>query len=770
MKFKSITFKLLSFLIAALTLATISILTLSHIQLVPIVDKSQNEIYSEKLDIIWSSLSKLDQKLQKTGLVEAYIDDFMTSAVHSLKTTYYPSKNKDIHLFILDNDGKFVVKPDRGQLHLSQDKLSAFFDDMSATKGQFTAQKDTNPTWNIYRQFEPWGWTICYSVPLSVKYADVKKFVTLLLITMVSIILTIAFLLSLIIARLVSPITLLEKNAAMISAGNLEQPIEIRSTDEIGMLAKSFDYMRNSIKRQLEQLNNEIVERKSAEKELQHLRNYLSNIIDSMPSVLVGVDAKGQVTQWNKTTEKNTGIAAELAYGRPLPEVFPEMMEQMEGITQAIKAREVKRIVRNPRPLDTGIHYEDLTFYPLIANGVDGAVIRIDDVTKEYELELELSHSRKMDAIGQLAGGVAHDFNNMLSGILGAVQLLKTRQVDPDEKNLEYISIIEKASLRAADLTEKLLVFGRKGAVVSTSIDIQLLIEDTVAILNRTIDKRISISVQKGADNTFLIGDSSALQNAFLNLGINASHSMPDGGKIEIETKNIWLNRKFCDENSFEIEPGEYIQIAVRDSGSGIAQENLQKIFEPFFTTKEMGEGLGLGLSAVYGTVKDHHGLITVFSEVGTGTTFYLMLPSSEIQEHVQEKPAEIISGSATILLVDDEDIIRTTGKHLLEEMGYTILLAENGMDAVDVFSMHRDKIDLVIMDMVMPVMDGRDSIRKLRKIDRNCKIIIASGFNKGEEGRKQDTYDVQGYIKKPYRASDLSQLLAQILVQETDI
>jgi PAS domain S-box-containing protein len=764
MTFNSITFKLLSFVIAALLLVTISVLAISYIQLRPIVDKSQGEIYLEKLDVIWSNLSRIDQKLQKTGLVEAYIDDFKNSAVSGLKNTYYPLKNKDIWLFILNEHGQMVMQPDDGASFLALHELNTVILNMTESSGQFTVQADANPTWFVYRQFSPWGWTLCYAVPLSVKYADVKKFITLLLITLVSIIFVIAFVLSLIITRLVHPITLLTNNAVMISGGNLDQPIAVDRTDEIGKLAQSFDHMRNSIKTQLEQLNSEIIERRKAEKELYRLRNYLSNIIDSMPSVLVGVDAGGKVTQWNKTAEKNTGITAETAYGQTLQEVFPEMSDQMDRITQAIEAREIKRITRNPHKTDRGIQYEDMTFYPLIANGVEGAVIRIDDVTKEYELEIELNHSRKMDAIGQLAGGVAHDFNNMLSGILGAVQLLKTRQIVPDEKSLQYISIIEKASMRAADLTGKLLAFGRKGKIVSTSLDVQTLIEDTVAILSRTIDKRISISVRKGAENTFLIGDSSALQNALLNIGINASHSMPEGGKIEIETKNIWLNRSFCEESTFDIEPGEYIEIEIGDSGCGIPPENLQKIFEPFFTTKETGQGAGLGLAAVYGTVKDHNGFITVASEVGRGTTFCLLLPSSELREHTVHQDAGIVLGSGTVLLVDDEDIIRTTGKHLLEEMGYTILLAENGQEAVNIFQQYADEIDLVLMDMVMPVMDGRAAIGRLREIDQNFKIIIASGFPRSEQGDGLDRYGIQGFIQKPYRASELSRLIAQTL------
>ena len=769
MKYKSITFKLLSFVIAAFILVTISILILSYVQLIPIADKSQNVIYSEKLDVIWTTLSRIEQKLQKTGLIEAYIDDFKNSAITTLESTYYSAKNQKVQFFILNETGQLLVKPEGATASLSGSEKKNIIKNMTDARGQFTLERGTHPCWYIYRRFEPWGWTICYEVPNTVKYADVRKFISLLLITMAGITIIVAIPLALVIAWLIRPIGLLTKNAAMISAGNLEQPISIDRTDEVGLLAQSFDQMRNSIKEQLEQLTIEVAERTKAEAELKHLRNYLSNIIDSMPSVIVGVDRDKKVTQWNRRAEKNTGISAESAYGKNLAEVYPQLSDQMACITEAITAREIQQITRSRNEAESGVYYEDMTFYPLIANGVEGAVIRIDDVTKAHKLEEELSHGRKLDAIGQLAGGVAHDFNNMLSGILGAVQLLKMLPAASDKKSLEYISMIEKASLRAADLTAKLLAFGRKGKIVSSSLDTQILINDTIAILRRTIDKRIEITFENRAENTFLVGDNSGLQNALLNIGINASHAMPEGGVIAFETKNLWLNQSFCEESTFDIEPGQYLEIEVRDSGCGIAQENMQKIFEPFYTTKETGKGAGLGLAAVYGTVQDHHGLITVSSEVGHGTTFCLLFPTSEdLPRPPTREEAGATHGSGRILLVDDEEIIRVTGKHLLQEIGYSVILASNGLGAVEVFQESHDEIDLVLMDMVMPVMDGREAIEKLREIDQNCKIIIASGFPNGQQGKQLEDSGIKGFIQKPYRVAELSRLLVQILKAES--
>ncbi len=529
-------------------------------------------------------------------------------------------------------------------------------------------------------------------------------------------------------------------------------------------LEKEVQKRTAELEERMASLKNEIFERKRVEDELRHLRNYLSNIIDSMPSVLIGVDKDGKVTQWNNTAEQTTGITADAAYGKLLSDVFPQMASEMNKITESIRTRETKQEQKRLRLLEKGNIYENVTIYPLIANGVEGAVIRIDDVSKEHELEEQLNHHRKMDAIGQLAGGVAHDFNNMLGGIISAAQLLKSPKRNIGEEGLKFADMILKAAIRAADLTAKLLAFGRKGRISFTYINIHNVIDDTVAILNRTVDKKIQLQVSKDAQNHTVVGDNSGLQNALINIGINAGHAMRDGGEIQIETKNIQLDKTYCDAGPFEIKPGEYIEIEIRDTGCGIPLENFQEIFEPFYTTKEKGEGTGLGLAAVYGTVQDHHGAISVCSEVGAGTSFHILLPCSEEGADFKQTDAEVIAGSGLILLVDDEEIIRTTGKHMLEEMGYEVLPAENGREAVEIFEKRHSGIDLVIMDMIMPEMNGREAFMKMKEVDKNCKIVIMSGFAKDESLDKLREFGLTGFIRKPFVDYELSQLLAEVL------
>ena len=389
------------------------------------------------------------------------------------------------------------------------------------------------------------------------------------------------------------------------------------------------------------------------------------------------------------------------------------------------------------------------------------------DITARKQAQEQLSHNRKMDAIGQLAGGVAHDFNNLLAGIITASQMLKLPKRKLDDKGLELVDMIMSASTRAADFTNKLLTFGRKGKMLFSPINIHTAINETIAMLSNTIDKKINIRVNNNATNFIVNGDNAELQNIFLNLGINASHAMAEGGELTFSTTNIELNREFCDASTFAIEPGQFIDIEVRDTGCGIEDNCLSKIFDPFYTTKQPGSGSGLGLSAVYGTVHSHNGTINVASEIGIGTVFHIYLPNTSAPETTNEETSDnniTITGSGTILLVDDEELIRKVGSILLKEMGFDVILAANGLEAVNIFSSQNKDIDLIITDMIMPVMNGREAFYRFKKIDNYCKIIISSGFVRDENLEQMERDGLSGFIKKPFKSNELSQLIGKVL------
>jgi len=507
----------------------------------------------------------------------------------------------------------------------------------------------------------------------------------------------------------------------------------------------------------------DITEQKKVAQKLENARNYISSIIDFMPSLIIGVDKENRVTLWNLAMEKATGVTAESAKGELVSDVFPQIAPDISKIGNSILTEKTITETNKPRQTESGVQYENITIYPLISDN-EGAVIQIKNVTKEFEMQEQLNHSRKMDALGQLAGGIAHDFNNLIGGIMNSAQLLKSKKRNLDEKNIKFVDMIIKASRRAAELTEKLVAVGRKGIISPAGVDMHIIINDAVTLLERGIDKKVSISIESTAKNRIIIGDSSMIQSAIMNMCINSSHSMPDGGEITVSTKEMTLDAAYCNASVFNIEPGPYILIEISDTGCGIPLENLHKIFEPFFTTKSPNQGSGFGLAAVYGTIQDHNGAISVSSEVDKGTVFHLFLPLAKNAIVQQREEIEVLAGTGRILLVDDESIVRATGQAMLEEMGYDVLSAENGQEAVEIYQKEHHKIDLVILDIIMPVMDGRVTALNLREINHSCKIVFSSGFFKSGDLDDLKESGVSDYIRKPYHQSELSQTIVNIL------
>lgn len=489
--------------------------------------------------------------------------------------------------------------------------------------------------------------------------------------------------------------------------------------------------------------------------------DYILNIFNSIPSVLFSTDQNGFVTRWNKKTEEMTGVKAVKAVGRYAIDVYPDFHQDIHKIPESIME---KRVITEKRKTETpGMpsKCEIITISPLVEGGSEGVVVRIDDVTREEEIVKQLNQSRKMEAVGKLAGGVAHDFNNMLGGILGAAQLLKTT----DEKSPEFIDLIISAARRASDLTSSLLMLSRKSSRTVEPLYVSNLIEDTAALLERSIDKKIKILFENNAGKTVIMGDGSQIQNALLNMGINSAKAMPEGGTLSFITETIFLDEKTTESLPFNPVSGRYALIEIRDTGCGIPLENIDRIFEPFYTTREAGDGTGLGLAAVYGIIKDHKGSIKVYSEVGSGTAFYLYFPISENQEAVPVKPV-IEKGKGIILLADDEQIIRHTTCKILESLGYQVLIAENGEQAINMFKENADRIDLVILDMIMPVKNGRETFYELKKYSENVKVLVTSGFSKEEdlEGMYKD--GLAGYMKKPFNIEDLSKTVKKIITE----
>ena len=386
------------------------------------------------------------------------------------------------------------------------------------------------------------------------------------------------------------------------------------------------------------------------------------------------------------------------------------------------------------------------------------------DITERKKAQAELNHKRKMDAIGQLAGGIAHDFNNMLSAIINSAEMLKKSIKNNKESNL--INIILKSSLQASELTKKLLAFGRKDSIDSNLLNCHDIINDVVSILEKTIDRRIKISKEFKAEQFYIKGNETSLINALMNLGINAANAMPKGGKLIFKTSNIYFNKEYCEKSHFDIIEGNYIKITIEDTGVGISPENIDKIFEPFFTTKKQGEGLGLGLPAVYGTVQDHKGVIEVHSKLNEGTAFhiYLLIQSKfTAQRNIHDKESSNFD-KITILLIDDEDVVGQSTQFILEELGHEVILATSGNEGLEIYKNDYENIDVVITDMIMPDISGADLFYKLKTINPNCKVILYSGYTSDQNVEELRKNGLSAFLQKPFKFDKLISVLSKVM------
>lgn len=504
---------------------------------------------------------------------------------------------------------------------------------------------------------------------------------------------------------------------------------------------------------------------------------YFRFILDSIHDAVVSTDVNGHVTQMNAVATALSGKSTADSLGKQLPDVFHlKDADSYETVTDP-----VRKILTNIDVLPTSnsamMIVKDGRKVRLLCSGaaikndlghVIGTVLVFRDITEEHMMEEQLRQSQKMDAVGQLAGGIAHDFNNMLGGIIGAAELAEN-EIGRSSPAIEFIRMIISAAENAAGLTQKLLSFSRKGGTVFSEIDIHRSISDALVILERSLDKRIEIHRDLSAPVSTIQGDAAQIQNAVINLGINAGQAMKNGGTLKISTATLVLDATDCRGRIPEIIPGEYVEITVEDTGEGIPTDIIPRIFEPFFTTKEVGKGTGLGLAAVFGTIKDHRGCISTLSEIGIGSRFQILLPTVRSNDATLIDSAEnVVFGTGQILVVDDEPVVRATVSRMLTSLGYTVLEARDGLDALKVFHENHTQFDLVLLDMMMPRMGGRECFFELRKRYPLVKVLILSGFSKQDDLDEIVAAGAVGFLKKPYRRNTLATAIHNALNLET--
>jgi len=559
--------------------------------------------------------------------------------------------------------------------------------------------------------------------------------------------------------RILIPIRKLVKGTGKVAEGiyDVSELGELAgSYQEVEELAFSFEAMSEALQ------NREQVLRESEER--------YKNLFSSIRDVIIVADKERTILNANQPALRNLfGYEIDEIKGKNTRVIYAtDESFAYAGNEVFDKDEQVKG-----RLLETEFRKKDGTVFKgevfalklLDSNGeIRGNIGMIRDITDRQKLEEQLIHAQKMEAVGQLAGGVAHDFNNILTTIIGYASLLQMK-MSPEDQLRNNVESILSASERAATLTKSLLAYSRKQIMLPKPIDINTILSKMRNFLFRIIGEDIKLETDFANASFTVNADQGQIEQAIMNLATNARDAMPEGGILKITTELARMDRDFIEKNGYG-EEGDYVLVSIEDTGLGIDQEMLGRIFEPFFTTKEVGKGTGLGLAMVYGIVKQHNGFIDVESEEGKGTAFRIYLPLSEREIfpefHIEE--AKIQRGTETVLIAEDEEIVRGLNKEILENAGYRVIEAADGDEAVEQFMKHRDEISICLIDVVMPGKNGKEVYDDLRGVNKNIKVVFISGYNEELIQAKGILSEGIRFIYKPVPPHVLLNTIREIL------
>jgi two-component system cell cycle sensor histidine kinase/response regulator CckA len=515
----------------------------------------------------------------------------------------------------------------------------------------------------------------------------------------------------------------------------------------------------------------DITERKEAEEALRESEEKYRQLFEMESDALFLIDNEaGGILEVN--------AAAQALYGYSRDELLSmkntDLSAEPEATRDATVSHRRQIPLRYHRRKDGTVIPVEITARHFELGGRAVHVAAIRDISfrvgaeeQKRKLEAELLHAQKMEAVGTLAGGIAHDFNNLLQAVQGYAELLLIKTNASDAGAVELKEIV-RAAQKGAELTRQMLTFSRKVESNKRPLDLNHELQQVKGLLERTLPKMIEIELIL-ADNLRLVNaDRVQMQQVVMNLAVNAKDAMPEGGRLIIRTENVFLDETYCRTNP-GVTPGQYVALTVSDTGHGMDDHTLKHLFEPFFTTKETGRGSGLGLSMVYGIVKSHDGHITCRSKVGAGATFTIYLPMLEHGAETQDsKDVEesLRGGTETVLLVDDDQLVLDFAKRIIEQVGYTALTAADGEMAVATYVLHKQRIDLVILDVIMPGMGGKKSLEKILQINPHARVLLMTGYSSDAGFEALLAKGAKGLLKKPFKAKDLLNTIRKVLDQ----
>jgi PAS domain S-box-containing protein len=574
-----------------------------------------------------------------------------------------------------------------------------------------------------------------------------------------------------IVGKKVSEVLPEDQALTIIAAGKAALKESIRFEHHASAVGKYFDAHAFSPKKgTFAAIFIDVTHEKETKEELRKANEVLRALVQASPLAVIAMDPEGNIQTWSQAAERMFGWKEEEVVGRPNPIVSDLARDEDADLRQrslqgeAFTNIEVSRQKRDGSPIDLS-----LSSAPLFNRhgDINGILVLYTEITDRKRLEAQFRQSQKMEAVGRLAGGVAHDFNNLLTIILGECDL-SLESLEPEDPMITAFEEIKKAGERAALLTAQLLMFSRKQLFQPTNFNMNVILNDMSTMFRRLIGEDVELKIRSAEDLGLVTADRGQIEQVVVNLVVNARDAMPEGGTIVIESANVELDADYATMHS-EVSPGKYVMLAVSDTGTGMSDDVKAHLFEAFFTTKELGKGTGLGLATCDGIVKQFGGHIGVYSEIGTGTTMKVYLPLSAVEGEIIESQGgqAIAEGNETILVVEDESRVRAIAARMLSALGYTVLTAADGEEALQLLSEYPETVHLLLTDVVLPRMGGRKVAELVRAMRPKIKVLFTSGYTDDVILQHRLIQHDIALVNKPYTAESLARKVRETLDQE---